>query len=89
MLLDSECRAGDRWGRPSGLSTPSDSSCGYITAFVRPSSQPATARKSAGLLLAFPAIFPAGATLIEKDEKEKKEKKGLHGTVRGKLRCEH
>jgi hypothetical protein len=37
-----------------------------------------------GLLLAFPAIFPAGATLIEKHEQEKKEKKGLSGTVRGR-----
>jgi hypothetical protein len=37
-----------------------------------------------GLFLAFPAIFPAGATLIEKHEKEKKEREGLHGSVRGK-----
>lgn len=37
-----------------------------------------------GLFLAFPAIFPAGATLIEKHEKEKKEKKGLQGTRRGR-----
>jgi Protein of unknown function (DUF3147) len=37
-----------------------------------------------GLLLAFPAIFPAGATLIEKHEKEKKEKKWLNGSVRGR-----
>jgi len=37
-----------------------------------------------GLLLAFPAIFPASATLIEKDEIEKKEKQGLNGTVRGR-----
>jgi uncharacterized membrane protein (GlpM family) len=37
-----------------------------------------------GLLLAFPAIFPAAATLIEKHEKEKKEKEGLHGTVRAR-----
>jgi 4-hydroxybenzoate polyprenyltransferase len=37
-----------------------------------------------GLLLAFPAIFPASATLIEKHEKERKEKKGLNGTVRGR-----
>lgn len=37
----------------------------------------------AGLLLAFPAIFPASATLIEKHEKQKKEKKGMSGTVRG------
>ena len=37
-----------------------------------------------GLLLAFPAIFPASATLIEKHEKEKKEKKGLSGMVRGR-----
>lgn len=37
-----------------------------------------------GLFLAFPAIFPAGATLIEKHEKEKREKAGLHGSVRGR-----
>ena len=37
-----------------------------------------------GLFLAFPAIFPAGATLIERHEREKKEKAGLHGTVRGR-----
>lgn len=37
-----------------------------------------------GLLLAFPAIFPATATLIEKHETEKKQKKGLKGTVRGR-----
>ena len=36
-----------------------------------------------GLFLAFPAIFPAGATLIEKHEKQKKEKHGLEGTMRG------
>jgi Protein of unknown function (DUF3147) len=36
-----------------------------------------------GLFLAFPAIFPASATLIEKHEKQKKEQHGLHGTVRG------
>jgi hypothetical protein len=36
-----------------------------------------------GLFLAFPAIFPAGATLIEKHEKQKKEKQGLQGTTRG------
>jgi len=33
-----------------------------------------------GLFLAFPAIFPASATLIEKHEKEKKEAAGLNGT---------
>jgi hypothetical protein len=37
-----------------------------------------------GLLLAFPAIFPASATLIEKHEKEKKEKQGLNGALRGR-----
>ena len=37
-----------------------------------------------GLFLAFPAIFPAGATLIEKHERERKERLGLHGTVRGR-----
>src|SRR5712671_5535227 len=37
-----------------------------------------------GLFLAFPAIFPASATLIEKYEKQKKEKEGLRGTQRGR-----
>jgi len=37
-----------------------------------------------GLFLAFPAIFPAGATLIEKHEKEKKEKAGVRGNVRAR-----
>jgi 4-hydroxybenzoate polyprenyltransferase len=37
-----------------------------------------------GLLLAFPAIFPASATLIEKHEQERKEKIGLSGMVRGR-----
>src|SRR5438270_2707159 len=37
-----------------------------------------------GLFLAFPAIFPASATLIEKHEKQNKEKLGLHGTRRGR-----
>jgi hypothetical protein len=38
----------------------------------------------AGLLLAFPAIFPASATLIEKHEKQQKEKNGMSGMVRGR-----
>ena len=38
----------------------------------------------AGLFLAFPAIFPASATLVEKHEKEKKLEKGLHGEQRGR-----
>ncbi len=37
-----------------------------------------------GLFLAFPAIFPATATLIEKHEKQKKERAGKNGTDRGK-----
>jgi Protein of unknown function (DUF3147) len=37
-----------------------------------------------GLFLAFPAIFPAGATLIDKHEKEKKERAGLQPGYRGK-----
>ena len=36
-----------------------------------------------GLFLAFPAIFPASATLIKKHERQKKQKKGLHGEERG------
>ncbi len=37
-----------------------------------------------GLLLAFPAIFPASATLIEKHEKQKKERAGMEGSARGR-----
>jgi hypothetical protein len=37
-----------------------------------------------GLFLAFPAIFCASATLIEKHDHEQKEKKGLKGAERGK-----
>lgn len=36
-----------------------------------------------GLFLAFPAIFPAGATLIAQSEKKKKEKVGLNVGRRG------
>jgi hypothetical protein len=36
-----------------------------------------------GLFMAFPAIFPASATMIEKHEREKKQKKGLEGNKRG------
>ena len=38
----------------------------------------------AGLFLSFPAIFPASATLIEKHEKQKKERAGMNGTIRGR-----
>jgi len=37
-----------------------------------------------GLFLAFPAIFPASATLLDKHEKEKKQRAGLNG--RGRAR---
>ena len=37
-----------------------------------------------GLFLAFPAIFPASATLVEKHVRERKEKAGLAGSRRGK-----
>jgi hypothetical protein len=36
-----------------------------------------------GLFLAFPAIFPAATTLIEKHEKQKKQRVGLEGTRQG------
>ena len=36
-----------------------------------------------GLFLAFPAIFPASATLIEKHEKEKKQKASVKPGFRG------
>ena len=37
-----------------------------------------------GLFLAFPAILPASATLIEKHEREAKQVKGLSGSVRAR-----
>jgi Protein of unknown function (DUF3147) len=37
-----------------------------------------------GLFLAFPAIFPASATLVEKHERERKERHGLAGRRRSK-----
>lgn len=38
-----------------------------------------------GLFLAFPAIFPASATLLEKHQESKKRLRGLDVTERGKL----
>lgn len=38
-----------------------------------------------GLFLAFPGIFPAGITLVERHEREKKRKKGLRGGRRARL----
>jgi hypothetical protein len=38
-----------------------------------------------GLFLAFPAIFPASATMIENHEKRKKAKTGRDGTMRGRM----
>jgi hypothetical protein len=38
-----------------------------------------------GLFLAFPAILSASATLIEKHEKQKRERAGKNGVVRAKL----
>jgi hypothetical protein len=38
-----------------------------------------------GLFLAFPAIFPASATLLEKHERAKKREAGITFTVRGRL----
>jgi len=37
-----------------------------------------------GLFLAFPAIFPASATLVEKHETEKKRRKGIIDNSRGR-----
>jgi len=37
-----------------------------------------------GLFLAFPAIFPASATLIARRERQKKAKAGLNGAIRGR-----
>jgi hypothetical protein len=38
-----------------------------------------------GLFLAFPAIFPAGASLIEKHQREQKRRAGMSGKDRGRL----
>jgi hypothetical protein len=38
-----------------------------------------------GLFLAFPAIFPASATLLDKHERERKQKAGIPVTLRGRL----
>lgn len=37
-----------------------------------------------GLFLAFPAIFPAGASLVEAHERKRKARAGLDGTMRGR-----
>lgn len=37
-----------------------------------------------GLFLAFPAIFPAAATLLQKHETERKHRHGMHGAGRGR-----
>jgi Protein of unknown function (DUF3147) len=41
-----------------------------------------------GLFLAFPAILPASLTLIEKHERERKERLGLAGTHRARCAAE-
>lgn len=38
-----------------------------------------------GVFLAFPAIFPAGATLIERQQRDKKRRAGIPRTNRGRL----
>jgi hypothetical protein len=37
-----------------------------------------------GLFMAFPAIFPASATLVDKHERQKKQRAGIHQTTRGR-----
>ena len=38
-----------------------------------------------GLFLAFPGIFPASVTLVERHEKEKKQRHGFSGVRRGRM----
>ena len=38
-----------------------------------------------GLFLAFPAIFPASASLLDKRERDKKRNAGISHTIRGRL----
>lgn len=49
-----------------------------LTGLIAKSSGPVVA----GLFLAFPAIFPSTATLVEKHTKERRRKAGLDGTLR-------
>jgi Protein of unknown function (DUF3147) len=49
-----------------------------LTGLIAKSSGPVVA----GLFLAFPAIFPATATLVEKHTKERRRKAGLDGELR-------
>jgi hypothetical protein len=49
-----------------------------LTGLIAKSSGPAVA----GLFLAFPAIFPSTATLVEKHTKERRRKAGLDGALR-------
>lgn len=37
-----------------------------------------------GLFLAFPGIFPCGATMVESHAKEHKRQAGMQGTIRGR-----
>lgn len=37
-----------------------------------------------GLFLAFPGIYPPGSSYVEKQEEERKEAAGLHGTLRAR-----
>jgi hypothetical protein len=53
--------------------------CTVIAGLVAKNFGPA----AGGLFLAFPAIFPSGASLIASHEKERKHKAGMHGTRRG------
>jgi hypothetical protein len=38
-----------------------------------------------GLFLAFPAIFPSGARLIDKQQRDRKRRAGILHTIRGRL----
>lgn len=38
-----------------------------------------------GLFLAFPAIFPATATLLEDEQRRRKQDEGMNGTIRGRM----
>jgi hypothetical protein len=38
-----------------------------------------------GLFMAFPAIFPATATLLEDEQKQRKQDEGMNGTIRGRM----
>ena len=70
--------------KQSGMNTRFDSSFGGLITAIAGMIAHKFGPGVGGLLLAFPAILPASATLIEKHEKQRKQSAGFDGTKRGR-----